>query len=75
MLPLDPVCRGRIAERGSADEGFTTPSSPTSRAVRRAAESADCAASIFDERAMRRIDMLFMGKDAWNATTRNCGVD
>jgi len=48
---------------------------PTSRAVRRAAESADCAASIFDERAMRRIDMLFVGKDAWNATTRNCGVD
>ena len=23
---------------------------------------------------MRRIDMLFVGKDAWNAT-RNCGVD
>jgi hypothetical protein len=61
MLPLDPVCRGRIAERGSgADEGFT-PSSPISRAVRRAAESADCAASIFDERAMRRIDILFVG--------------
>lgn len=63
MLPLDPVSRGRIVERGSgADDGFTTPSSPMSRAVRRAADSADCAASIFDERAMRRIDMLFVGQ-------------
>lgn len=53
MLPLDPVCLGRTVERGSGDEEGVTAPSLMSRDENRALESSDCAASIFEERAMR----------------------
>lgn len=53
MLPLEPVCDGRTSERGCAEaDGVTEPSSKL-RAVRRALERRDWAASILVERTIR----------------------